>query len=168
MNPAMAIRCESPFMRTNVPLFLTRFIITYFKEDSCIEYFINNRDSNLVISSSLVFSYSAMAKNLHVSRFHPELYLQDKPKYLSAACFYLLIHHFADIFSLDDTCRISLETVPSVNASFYSRLADFDFKIRKKGLGNVVELISRLIRLPVDTSMIATRVFGDMDIPFLK
>ena len=168
MNPAWIIRSESTFMQKNVPLFLQRFFITCFKEDSCIEYFINKPASTDTVSSSLVFCYNAMAKDLHVSRFHPELYLQANSKYLSAACFYLLIHHCANTFSLDDTCRISLETVPKVCEDFYSRLGDFKFQIHKNGLGNVVELSSDLVRLPVDTSMIKTHVFGESEIPFLK
>ncbi len=159
---------DSAFMRTNVPLFLQRFFITYYKEDSCIEYFINRSAFQDRISSSLVFSYNAITKDLHVSRFHPELYQQPNSKYLSAACFFLLIHHCADMYSLDNACHISLETVPMVSNGFYMRLRDFNFHVHKSGLGEVVELTSDLIRLPVDTSMINIHVFDEEEVPFLK
>ncbi len=168
MNTSPTIRSESTFMRTNVSLFLQRFSVTYYKEDSCIEYFINSRASTDTISSSLVFSYNAIAKVLHISRFHPELHKETDSKYMSAACFYLLVHHSADAYSMDDTCHISLETVPNVSDGFYMRIKDFNFHIHKYGKDNVVELISDIIRLPVDTSMIRAHVFGEDEIPFLK
>ena len=168
MNPFLTTRTESDFIRTNVPLFLDRFALSYHREDFCIEYFINRLNSAETISYSLVFSYSPAAKNLHVSSFHPELYLQSNSRYLSAACFYLIIHHFADTFSLDDACHISLETVTTIYEDFYRRLKDFEFHVDKFGVGNVVELASNIIRLPVDTSMIKKHVFGESETPFLK
>ena len=155
-------------MLTNIPLFFRRFSISYFKEGSCIEYFINKRFSDETVSSSLIFSYSEIKKDLHVSRFYPELYLQSNSKYMSAACFYLLIHHCAESYSLDDSCRISLETVPMIGNGFYRKLADFNFYENKSGLGNVVELVSKIIRVSVDTSMIKEHIFRSGEVPFLK
>jgi hypothetical protein len=160
-------RFESDFIRTNVALLLQRFAVFYYREDFCIEYFIKSLDSTETISYSLVFSYRPPAQDLHVSRFHPELYRQPNSKYLSAACFYLIIHHCADAFSLDDTCHISLETVPMIYESFYRRLRDFDFQIDKYGLGDVVKLASAMIRLQVDTSMIKKHIFREDETPFL-
>ncbi|MDM8538883.1 hypothetical protein QUF70_19170 [Desulfobacterales bacterium HSG17] len=142
--------------------------MTYHQEDTCIEYFLCRKTFVDPISSALIFSYNAATKVLHVSRFHPELNQEENSKYLSAACFYLLIHHCVDIYSLDDTCRIRLETVPNIFNDFYGRLKDFNFSIRKQGLGNVVELISDIVPLIVDTSMIKAHIFSDDDIPFLK
>ena len=51
---------------------------------------------------------------------------------------------------------------------FTRRLKDFNFQIRKHGLGGVVELTSDLVRLPVDTSMIGEHLLEDGEIPFLK
>jgi len=152
----------------NVPLFLKRFTLSFFKEGNCIEYFINENSSIEIISSSLIFSCNPITKDLHVSRFYPELYLQTNPKYMSAVCFYLLIHHFADIYSLDNDCHINLETVPTVNDNFYGKLKDFNFHIDKSRLGNVVELMSDIIRLPINTSMIREHVLENGEIPFLK
>lgn len=155
-------------MLTNIPLFLQHFTLSYFKEDRCIEYFINRRSSRETISSSLIFSYNPSANDLHVSRFYPELYRESNPKYMSAVCFYLVIHHCADSYSLDDTCHISLETLPSISDAFYLKLKDFNFHVDKFGLGNVVELTSNIIRLPVDTSMIKEHILSEGEIPFLK
>jgi hypothetical protein len=155
-------------MLTNIPLFLRRFSLSYFKEDSCIEYFISKRFSDETISSSLIFSYNAIKKDLHVSRFYPDLYPLSNSKYMSAACFYLLIHHCAESYSLDDSCRISLETVPMIGDGFYRKLGDFSFHENKSGLGNVVELVSKIIRVSVDTSMIKEHIFRLGEIPFLK
>lgn len=162
------IRPESQFMRTNVPLLLRRFSLFYFKERSCIEYFVNSRFSEETISSSIIFSFDREKGDLHVSRFYPEIYRQPNPKYMSAACFYLLIHHCADTFCLDDASHISLETVPVVSDRFYRKLRDFDFHVERFQLGSVVELFSDLMRRSVDTSMIEEYVFPDGEIPFLK
>ena len=161
-------RPESWFMRTNVPLLLQRYSLFFCRECSCIEYFVSERASHETISSSIVFSYSPSKADLHVSRFYPELYLQPTCKYMSATCFYLLIHHFADFFSLDDSDHISLETVPVIRDGFYKKLRDFDFHTHKACLGNVVELFSDVIRRPVDTSMVMEYVFRSDEIPFLK
>jgi hypothetical protein len=87
---------------------------------------------------------------------------------MSAACFYLLTHHFADSFSLNNSSHISLETVPLVSDRFYRKLRDFDFHVMRFQLGNVVELLSDVIRRSVDTSMVKEYVFPEGEIPFLK
>jgi len=105
---------------------------------------------------------------LYVSRFHPELYLLPNSKYLSATCFYLLIQHCALVFTLSDKFHISLETVPKVWGCFYRKLGDFNFIESKHGLGNVVELVSRVNRSTVDTSMIKVHIYQPGEIPFMK
>lgn len=87
---------------------------------------------------------------------------------MSAVCFYLLIHHCAETYTLDDSFHISLETVPEVNEMFYCKLNDFNFHVKQNCLGNVVELNSDIVRMPVDTSMISEHVFQDGEIPFMK
>ena len=155
-------------MLTNVPRFLNQFSLSYVREASCIEYFIHQRTSGETISSALIFSVNPGAHDLHVSRFYPELYRQPDHKYMSAACFYLLIHHCAQCYKMDDACHISLETVPAVSDDFYCRLKDFNFHVHRSGLGNVVELISDIFRVAVDTSMIHEEIFVGDEIPFLK
>lgn len=168
MNTSITARPESNFMLKNIPLFFERFSLTYFKEESCIEYFINRRHSCEIISSALILSYNSQKKDLHVSRFYPELYVLSNSKYLSAVCFYLLIHHCAAVFTLDNTCCISLETVTKVSDSFYKKLGDFNFIVSKHCLGNVVELVSGIISSSVDTSMIKTHIYRPDEIPFMK
>jgi hypothetical protein len=159
---------ESNFMLKNTPLFFERFSLSYYREDSCIEYFINGRSTSNTISSALILSYCSPQNDLHVSRFHPELYLLPNSKYLSATCFYLLIQHCALVFTLADNFHISLETVQKVSDSFYRKLGDFNFIESKHGLGNVVELISNVNRSTVDTSMIKLHIYQPGEIPFMK
>ena len=159
---------ESSFMLTNIPLLLQRYSLSYYREGACVEYFIDERISAATISAALIFSYNPLKKDLHVSRFHPELYLTSNPKYLSAACFYLLIHHCAETFSLDNTCHISLETVQKISDHFYRKLADFNFSVSKHGVGDDVELVSDITRSLIDTSMIKVHIYPPGEIPFLK
>ena len=156
-------------MVQNIPLFLKRFSLSYYKEGSCVEYFINDtRNMADMISSALILSYNSQIKDVHVSRFYPELHNLPDSRYLSAACFYLMIHHFVHVFALDNSCHISLETVQDVSDNFYSKLRDFNFLIRKHGVGSNVELISDLIKSNVDTSMIMQHLLEPGEIPFLK
>lgn len=155
-------------MLANLPLFLQRFSLSYYKEDCCIEYFVKQHSSSETISSSLVFSFNPARRDLHVSKFYPELYLQSNSKYMSAVCFYLLIHHCAATFSADDACTISLETVPVISDGFYSKLKDFNFHVIKSGPGNVVGLASDISRSPVNTSMIKKHIYAKGEIPFMR
>jgi hypothetical protein len=155
-------------MAVNIPLFLGRFSLSYIQESTCVEYFIKHRSSDKTISSALIFSCGLNKNDLHVSRFYPELYKQPHSKYMSAVCFYLLIHHCVKLFSMDGFSHISIETVPEISDGFYRKLGDFNFCVVKLGLGNVVELISDLRRLPVDISMIGKHRFETDEIAFLK
>ena len=168
MTGSIPARSGSGFMLRNIPLFFERFSLSYFKEGSCIEYFINRRCSTDIISSALILSYNPLKNDLHVSRFYPELYMLPNSKYMSATCFYLLIQHCAGVFTLDDKCHISLETVPTVSDRFYRKLGDFNFTVIKHGIGNVVELVSGIIMSPVDTSMISLHILQPGEIPFMK
>jgi hypothetical protein len=155
-------------MLKNIPLFFERFCLSYYRESLCIEYFISNLFSSEAISSALIISYNPQKKDLHVSRFYPELYLLPGTKYLSAVCFYLLVQHCAAVFALDKKCYISLETVQNVSNGFYRKLGDFNFIVSKHGIGNVVELISGINITAVDTSMIKVHIYKADEIPFMK
>lgn len=159
---------DSTFIFDKVRQLLGRYALSYHKEGPCIEYFINRRFSTETISSDLIFSFSPSTKDLHVSRFYPELCHECNSKYLSAACFYLLIRHCANVYRLDELCHISLETIPSISERFYGKLKDFNFHVNKRCLGNVVELTSNLDRRSFDTSMIEKHAFREGEIPFLK
>lgn len=155
-------------MLRNTPLFFERFSLSYYREGSCIEYFIDGGCKSETISSALILSYCSIKNDLHVSRFYPELYLLPNSKYLSATCFYLLIQHCAVVFTLDDKFHISLETVQKVSDSFYRKLGDFNFLESKHGPGNVVELVSTVNRSSVDTSMVKEHIYQPGEIPFMK
>ena len=155
-------------MLRNIPLFFERFGLSYYREGACMEYFLHSLFSTETISTALIISYNARNKDLHVSRFYPELYQLPNSKYLSAACFYLMIQHCAEVFTLDDSCHISLETVRQVSDQFYRKLGDFNFSVHRRLIGDVVELISGIVVTTVDTSRIHLRMCEPDEIPFMK
>jgi len=159
---------ESIFMQKYIPILLQRYIIDYYREGACSEYFVCERCSGSTISSSIILSYNSFKGDLHVSRFHPGLYLEINSKYMSAVCFYLTIQHCIKSYSLNSACHISLETLASISDDFYKKLKDFNFHVNKFGLGNVVELESDIVAYPVDTSMIEDHVFRSDETPFVK
>ena len=145
---------ESPFMKINIRVLLSRYDFSFCREDRCIEYFIKDREKLEDISKALIMSLDMIKKNIHVSKFYPELYKQLNPKYMSAACFYLLIHHFGQYFHLDKTYHIDLETTPCVFHEFYEKLRDFHLHVTTNGLGNTVNVKSDYTPLAIDTSLI--------------
>lgn len=157
----------SAFMQRNIPQLLTRFAISFCREDLCVEYFINRVGTGEPISYALVLSLDNPSHCVHVSRFHPELFREQSSRYLSAALFYLMIHHFAQCYGLDDSFTISLETRQNVFSKFYGRLDDFSFRIHSAGVGETVDLRSKLLPLGIDTSMITERVTPDGALQFL-
>jgi hypothetical protein len=168
MNCPPNLDIESQFIPTYLPVFLQRFGMEYYREELCIEFFVNERLTGCPISSSIVLSYNASQNDLHVSRFHPELYLEPNSKYMSAVCFYLVIQHSAASFAVSHACHISLETVPLIFDGFYKKLKDFDFHIDRYGLGSVVELVSDINRHSMDTGIITKHTYNPGEIPFMK
>jgi hypothetical protein len=158
---------ESDFAKENVARLLSRYELAYYKEDKCIEYFIKDKTTNEQISYAIVFSLNRDSKDLHVSRFCPELYKQFESKYLSAACFYLLIHHFGNIYHLGKDYSISLDTLPATYKVFFSRLKDFDLRMKGLKFSKTAEVLGKYPLLNVDTSMIVKKTTGNKEIPFL-
>jgi hypothetical protein len=158
---------ESPFVKTNMPRLLDKYRISYFREDDCIEYFITEKDSGEQISYALVLSLDRKSREIHVSRFYPELYKQKGARYLSAVCFYLLVHHFGDCYHVTPDYTISLDTRPVTYERFFSRLKDFHFQLKGLKLCQTAQILSDYDPLPVDTSMIKKRVVESPQIPFL-
>ena len=117
------------FMEIQVKRLLERYFMTCARDDTCVEYFLWDAKTRHLISLNLILSHDRFARGLYVSKFYPQLFLEHDPRFLSAACFYLMVHHSAGIFGLSDHCRVSLETENDVFEDFYSRLADFHFKI---------------------------------------
>ena len=121
---------ENNFLNQQIPRLTNRFSLTFSRDDTCMEYFLCNRDTGKQISKTLIVSHEVFSGSLYVSKFYPELYRQINCKYLSAACFYFIVHHAASAFQLLDKCRVNLETDQTVFLQFYARLQDFNFYIR--------------------------------------
>jgi len=153
----------SKFMQEKLPVFLRRYEISYCKEDDCIEYFIRDKITHEQISYALVLSLNRFAKQINVGRFCPGLYKQPHCKYLSAACFYLLIHHFAKIYHLSEGYGIYLETKPATYKKFFSMLKDFNLKVKRIILCNTAEVCDVYHQDNIDTSMIV-RIGGRLKV----
>ena len=121
---------ENNFLNQQIPRLYNRFLLTFARDDTCMEYFLCDRHTGKQISKTLIVSHEVFSGSLYVSKFYPELYRQINCKYLSAACFYLMVHHASSAFQLLDQCRINLETDQAVFLQFYARLQDFNFYIR--------------------------------------
>lgn len=121
---------ENNFLNQQIPKLNNRYLLTFSRDDTCMEYFLCHRQTGKQISKTLIVSHEIFSGSLYVARFYPELYKEINCKYLSAACFYLMIHHAAGVFQLLNQCRVNLETDKAVFAQFYSRLQDFHFYIR--------------------------------------
>ncbi len=126
----IAETANNDFLSQQIPKLNNRYILTFSRDDTCMEYFLCDRQTGKQISKALIVSHEVFSDSLYVSRFYPELYRQINCKYLSAACFYLMVHHAAGVFHLLNQCRVNLETDKLVFSQFYSRLRDFHFYIR--------------------------------------
>jgi hypothetical protein len=149
---------ESDFTRKHVQRLLSDYTIAYSRGDHGNEYFISSKQTQKRISYALKLIYYSPENRLHVSKFCPMLFRQPDSKNLSAACFYLLIHHFASNYPTDGIRGISLKTDQRTFEKFYARLKEFDFYIYKEGLGDTVEIHSNYTPRPADTSMIEERL----------
>ena len=121
----------SPFMDIQVNRLLERYFLTCTREDTCMEYFLWDVKTRDLVSLNLILSHDRLARGIYISKFYPQLFLECQPRFLSAACFFLMVHHSAGVFGLADNCRISLETEEKVFDDFYSRLIDFHFTITR-------------------------------------
>ncbi|MDT8377241.1 MAG: hypothetical protein RQ739_00010 [Desulfotignum sp.] len=144
----------SPFMETQVKRLMLRFSLSYIREDTCLEYFLQDPQKQSLVSLNLILSHDRFARGLYVSKFYPRLFLFKDHRFLSAACFYMMVHHSVGVFGLADHCRVSLETDTSVFDEFYSRLPEFHFKIAYQRPCRRVCLYGSYDRLPIDTTII--------------
>lgn len=146
---------QSEFMLQNLPLLLSRFKLSCDIDANCVEYHLSKIADNQEISFSLIFSLDTFAKYIYVAKFYPELFRQENSHYLSAAVFYLLIHHFAQHYHLTSDYRIFLRTTFTVFQQFYCLLKDFHFQIMRAGVGDRVEVESPFTPVRIDTTMIS-------------
>lgn len=137
------------FLATHIPLLEQRFILSYFRDFSCIEYFLDSRERCEQVSQNLILSWDKWTGGLYVSKFYPELYRETASKYMSAACFYLMIHHAVHEFHLRDGCGVWLETDDEVFTRFYAKLNEFGFRISHDRVGKRVCLKGHFHDLPV-------------------
>jgi hypothetical protein len=151
-QPALS---DSAFIWGKVPLLLGRFALSYQQEFSCVDYFINDRTTGCRISKNILFTLDRLERRIVISSFYPELFKQTDAKYLSAACFYLMVHHFNRISAIPTGYEVFLTAKPAVFAAFYGKLKDFSFCIQGPETSDFVEVISTLEFSNVDTTMIA-------------
>lgn len=147
----------SPFILEQVNRLLRRYSLSYCEEGQRIEYFVTDRHCGEDVSFSLVLTNNIFSHRIHVCKFYPGLYRQTRSKYLSAATFFLIIHHFAKHYAIGTGYMIFLQSQQTVFSQFYSTLKDFSFRIIHEGQGMNVNVISPYHPHDVDTSMIRPR-----------
>ncbi|MFO7990525.1 MAG: hypothetical protein ACQEQ5_03630 [Thermodesulfobacteriota bacterium] len=148
-EPAMPL-----FMETQVKRLMSRFSLSYIRDDTCVEYFLQDTRNQNLVSVNLILSHDRFAGGLYVSKFYPQLFLTPDHRFLSAACFYLMVHHSVGVFGLADHCRVSLETDIAVFDEFYSRLPEFHFRIAYHRPCRRVCLYGSYQLLPIDATII--------------
>lgn len=131
ISSAMPVPVSYRFMDIQVKRLLTRYFLTCTREDTCMEYFLWDVKTRGLVSLNLILSHDQFSNGIYISKFYPQLFMECQPRFLSAACFFLMVHHSAGVFCLADHCRISLETEEKVFDDFYSRLIDFHFTITR-------------------------------------
>jgi hypothetical protein len=145
---------DATFIDENTPLLLSRFSLSYHREFSCVDYYVKSIETGLCISKDILFSLDRIERRIVVSRFYPELAKQEHSKYLSATCFFLMIHHFAKIVNVTSEFDMYLTAKPLVFRSFYEKLKDFHFHVQGPKTETYLQVASALDRVVVDTSMI--------------
>ena len=112
--------------------FINRFTVTFeIIEDTpgkkSIRYNLIN-EQNEIFSEDVNIAYYPKHGVLNIPSFHPQIYIQyDAEKGHSAACFYLVMHHFFNYFNIGVNQKISLDSKYDVFKNFYQKLADFCF-----------------------------------------
>jgi len=142
------------FIRGQIERLLRRFVISYSRTGDTMEYFLTSLRTGHQVSYAIVFWHDRDTDCLHISKYFPELIRREDSKYLSAACFFLLVHHFSQHMASRTCRRISLKTKSQIFHAFYARLQDFQFKVWKDRGGDTVELRSDYAPRPMDTTMI--------------
>jgi len=136
---------------------LERFGISFTIDGPQLEYFVYEKRTGLDISCSLTVSFDTVARQIRVMTFYPGICMQQGVRYLSAVCFFLVMHHFAAFHHLGSDCRILVNTRHGIYDAFYSRLQDFDFKVQGCCREGRIDIISPLLPLALDSSMILER-----------
>lgn len=144
----------SAFIGEKIRLLLKRYGLSCRIEENRIEYVLADAITAEQVSFDLVLSRNRFAKQIHVCKFYPGLHRQDDTRYLSAACFFLLVHHFGQHYNLNRVYTIFLQTRHEVFTQFYATLKDFCFQIRGQATADNVNVWSTYVPCAIDTSMI--------------
>ncbi|HIJ78598.1 MAG TPA: hypothetical protein HPP69_04700 [Deltaproteobacteria bacterium] len=150
-------------MLSLLPEFFDRFGINYTIDGPQLEYFVYEKKTGLDISCSLTFCFDEAAGKIDVLTFYPGINLHPVTRYLSAACFFMVIQHLANFYHIDSECRILLNTRQGIFDNFYALLKDFDFHVLLCDAEDRVQIESQLLLLTVDTSMINERSLACAD-----
>ena len=144
----------SEFILNKISLLLQRFSFSYCLRDRMGEYYITDRATGSVVSFAVILTNNTFAHQIHVCKFYPGLYRLDHCRYLSAASFFLCLHHFAQQYSLDRDYSIFLQSRQEVYNDFYATLKDFSFQILHPGPGENVDVLSPYVPIAIDTSTV--------------
>ena len=151
----------SAFMASHLPEFFDRFGINYTIDGPQLEYFVYDIKDHLDISCSLTLSFDKAAEQINFMTFYPGIFQQKECRYLSAVCFFLVIHHFANFHHIGPGCQILFNTRQGLFDTFYSHLKDFNFHVMACGEEDRIDVRSLFIPMATDTSMISERAFAD-------
>ncbi|MBW2266282.1 MAG: hypothetical protein JRF28_09025 [Deltaproteobacteria bacterium] len=157
----------SKFAKEKIPILLDGYELSYYQEADCIGYVIADKKTKEQISRAIILSLNRPSQQINVVRFCPELCKQTGCKYLSAACFYLLTHHFAIIYQVPRKYRIFLETPPETYERFFSKLKDFHLCIEGVKLCKTAEVCGKYPYLDIDISKVEKKNLDNKEIPFL-
>jgi hypothetical protein len=157
----------SDFAKEKIAILLGRYELSYYQEANCIGYVIADKKTKEQISRAIILSLNRPSHQINVVRFCPELYKQIGCKYLSAACFYLLTHHFANIYQVPRKYRICLETPPDTYERFFSKLKDFHLFIEGVKLCKTAQVCGDYPQLDIDISMIEREITKEEALPFV-
>ncbi len=154
----------SAFMQQVLPLLLERYCLSCMADGDCMEYWLTDRTHCVEISQNLMLSRNRFARRIEIIRFYPELHKQPNTKYFSAACFYLLVHHFAGFHGIAGDHKVFVRTQPEIFARFYQSLGDFDFRPQSQ-LANTIDILADFRPSGVDTSMVVEKAFVPPELP---
>ncbi|MFP4474111.1 MAG: hypothetical protein ACLFOY_01035 [Desulfatibacillaceae bacterium] len=161
MQDAFLAHPRSEFINRTLSRLLERYDVTCILEGDCAEYHLMDRGTGEEISEALVLSLNRFANRIEVIRFYPRLNLQSDAKYLSAACFYLLVHHFAHAMGLPGDYTVFVRTTHEVFGRFYQSLLDWEFHRVGTSLCDTVDIVSEYHDTGVDTDMVALTPWDD-------
>ncbi|MDD5457155.1 MAG: hypothetical protein PHV30_08995 [Candidatus Margulisbacteria bacterium] len=124
---------ETPnFIYNKIKLFNTSYLLRAWIEDNkekSILYVMSDKVTGQITANDMMILYDEKEKAIKVQTFYPNLHTKPNSKGLSAACFYILLHHFAEYFNYPAGTKIWAVMTEGDKAfeKFYSKLRDFKF-----------------------------------------